>query len=524
MSIPAYLKPENGPLGRAFAAWLDLAPQGLASRFVVLWFIILYTAFGIISSASVGLPPDMLETYALGLHPAAGYAGHAPLAPWIAGGWFRLFPPTEWAFHLLAALNAAAGLFAIDRIARQYLTGDKQIAVLLLVLLMPFYPFVGQGFGAGEMVLSTWPVATWCFVRAFATRGLPGNLAWSAAAGAAAALAVLGNYYSVFLIAAFATAVLAHPGGLTFLRSASPWLMAAVGAIALVPHAAWLLDMYRAGNAVLTPVADALSTPPDAVGIDALYIAGSVAAAGVVLAVYAIAVRPGGATLRDTVWPEDPDGRLLVILLAVPLVLPAVAAPFVGAMLTPSWTMAAWFLLPVILLRPKTAVLTRTAAIRITALVVVATISALLAAPWLAWRRHTEGTPEGREYYRLIGGEVTNAWRTATGQPLRTVMGDPALVSAVAFYSLDHPDPVPGFPGQPSLDGAVAICRADDEACVDTAKQRAAGKANAQFMTYSTINRYLGKPGRLGRFFFIIAPTGSNPVINLPPPPRGAPQ
>jgi hypothetical protein len=171
--------------------------------------------------------------------------------------------------------------------------------------------------------------------------------------------------------------------------------------------------------------------------------------------------------------------------------------------------MSPWFLLPVVLLRPKSAVLTRTAAIRITALVAVTTIGALLAAPWLAWQRHADGTAEGREYFRLVGAEVTNAWRSATGQPLRTVMGDPALVAAVAFYSLDHPDPVPGFPEGLGLYGAVAICRADDEACVDTAKQRAAGKANAQFTTYSTINRYLGKPGRLGRFFFILAPGGS---------------
>jgi Dolichyl-phosphate-mannose-protein mannosyltransferase len=471
----------------------------------------------------------MLETYALGLHPAAGYAGHAPLAPWIAGAWFRLFTPTEWAFHLLAMLNAAAGLFAIDRIARQYLTGDKQIVALLLVLLTPFYTFIGQGFGAGEMMLSTWPIATWCFLRAFATRGSAGNLAWSAAAGAAAALAVLGNYYSVFLIAGFVVAVLAHPGGMTFLRSVSPWLAAAVGAIVLVPHAAGLLDMHRAGHAVLTLVGDAARAPPDALWNDALYIGSSIAAISLVLVVYAIAVRPGGATLRETIWPRDPqdaDGRMLVILLAAPLVLPALAAPFAPAMLAPSWTTAAWFLLPVILLRPKAAVLTRTAAIRITALVVVTTIGALLAAPWLAWQRHTEGTAEGREYYRLVGAEVTNAWRSATGQPLRTVMGDPALVSAVAFYSTDRPDPAPGFVDRFSLDGYVMICRADDEACVDTAKQRAAGKANAQFMTYSTINRYLGKPGRLGRFFFIIAPAGSKPAINLPPlpSPRGAPQ
>jgi hypothetical protein len=107
MSFTAYLKPEDGLLGRAFGAWLDHTPVGLASRFVLLWFVILYTAFAIISSASLGLHPELLETYALGLHPAAGYVGPAPLAPLIAGAWFRLFAPAEWAFHLLAMVNAA---------------------------------------------------------------------------------------------------------------------------------------------------------------------------------------------------------------------------------------------------------------------------------------------------------------------------------------------------------------------------------------------------------------------------------
>ena len=80
MNVPAYLKPESGPLGRALATWLDHAPKGLAARFLLLWFVLLYTAFAIISSASVGLHPDLLDTYARGLHPAAGYDGHAPLA------------------------------------------------------------------------------------------------------------------------------------------------------------------------------------------------------------------------------------------------------------------------------------------------------------------------------------------------------------------------------------------------------------------------------------------------------------
>src|SRR5262249_36321723 len=160
------------------------------------------------SSASVGLSPDLLETYASGLHPSVGYDHGAPLAALMAGAWFSLFPPTDWAFHLLAMVNAAIGLYATDRIARRYLEGDKRIAVLLLLLLTPFYQFVGQRFDADQTLLSTWPIASYCFLRAFEARGL----AWSAVAGATAALAVLGSYQSVFLIAAFMAAALTHPG------------------------------------------------------------------------------------------------------------------------------------------------------------------------------------------------------------------------------------------------------------------------------------------------------------------------
>jgi hypothetical protein len=202
-----------------------------------------------------------------------------------------------------------------------------------------------------------------------------------------------------------------------------------------------------------------------------------------------------------------------------------VAAPFIGAVLTPLWTMPTAFLLPIVLLRPRAAELTRVAAIRIAALVAAMTICTLAVAPWLAWRTHVNGTAEGREYDRLVSAEITNAWRLATGLPLRIVMGDRDLASAVTFYSPDHPDAMSGFttgaaapwitPERLSDDGWAAICNADDEKCVEAARQRAAGKSNVQFITYSTISRYLGKPGKLGRFFFILAPPESRPVIQL---------
>ena len=125
MNVPSWLKPENGWVGAALGTWLDFAKGGLATRFLLLWFVILYTAFQVISFASVGLNAAVLEVYALGQHPAAGYIQQAPLAALMTAGWFAAFPHTEWSFHLLAMVNAAIGLVAVDRIAIGYVAGRQ---------------------------------------------------------------------------------------------------------------------------------------------------------------------------------------------------------------------------------------------------------------------------------------------------------------------------------------------------------------------------------------------------------------
>jgi 4-amino-4-deoxy-L-arabinose transferase-like glycosyltransferase len=518
LQLPAHLKPENGPFGSAVGTWLDFAPSGISTRFFLLMFVIFYTAFQVIAFASVGLNPDLLEVYAWGLHPAAGYYKHPPLGGLMAGAWFSVFPPTDWAFHLLAMANAAVGLYAIDLIARRTLSGDKRITVLLLLLLTPFYQFHGQRFASNQTLLSTWPIATYCFLRAFETRGL----VWSAAAGAAAAAAMLGKYYSIFLLAGFLTGALAHPGRWRYLRSPSPWISALVGGLVMAPHIQLLFDTGFMPFAYATGLhtSDSLG---HVLWKDALYLVEGVAYVGLPLAVYCLAVRPDAPALRETLWPADADGRMLVVLLAAPLVLPAIVAPLIGAVLTPLWTMSAWFLLPVILLRPAAAKLTRIAAIRITALVVAVTLGALGAAPWLAWRNHVNGTKEGREYYRAVSAQITDAWHLGIiGTPLRVVMGDFGLVLAVTFYSPDHPDSVPNFAFDTApwvtkerlaREGWVAVCTADDQNCIGEASRRVAGRTDAQFINFATTSRYRGDPGRLGRFTFVLVPPQPVPRV-----------
>jgi hypothetical protein len=51
---------------------------------------------------------------------------------------------------------------------------------------------------------------------------------------------MVGKYYSVFLVASFAFAALAHPARRAYFTSASPWISVITGLAVLSPHIYWL--------------------------------------------------------------------------------------------------------------------------------------------------------------------------------------------------------------------------------------------------------------------------------------------
>jgi len=502
-------------IGRPLDAWFDRERDGRAVAILLLLFVAVWTIFHVVSRASVDLNPDLTEAYAWGRHPAAGYYKHPPLAALMAAVWFAIFPAADWSFDLLAMVNAAIALFAVDRIAKLYLSGDKRLLVLLLLLLMPFYQFHGQRFGANAVLLATWPIATYCFLRAFRTRGL----GWSVAAGAAAAVAMLGKYYSVYLIGAFALAIVLHPARWTYLRSPSPWISATAGLIVLAPHLLWLT------TAAFTPfeyayAAHGRSTPGAIIGSIGTYLLGGLSYVALPLAVYAMAVRPSGPLLAQTVWPSDPDRRMVAVLLAALLLLPALSAPFVGIELTSLWTMQSWFLLPIVLLMPEAAIVPRSRAVSVAALVAAISAFALLAmAPAFAWLRHVHGSKHGEAYHRLLSDEIMREWHRYTDRPLTIVMG--SGVEAITFYSPDHPDAVPDFnlnvapwvtPERLRREGYVVMC--DNPICLDETNRRAA-QPHAVRREYQLSRRYLGREGPPSVRFIVVvvppAPPGDGP-------------
>ena len=251
----------------------------------------------------------------------------------MAGAWFRLFPPTDWAFHLLAIGNAALGLFAVDRIARRLPAGRQahsRAAVAPADAVLPI--LCARVPAANPTLLWTWPIATYCFLRAFDEHGVvrahspgrrrPGLLRrWPCSA----------SYYSIFLIAGFAVAVAISPARRGYLLSLSPWISAIVGArchgaasfSGCSPTALRRLPRRRAkdsGAAVRDVLARRRHLPRRRPRLRVVLLAGLCARGA-----------SRRETLRETLWPTSPVGRMLVMLLAVPLLLPALVAPLIGS-------------------------------------------------------------------------------------------------------------------------------------------------------------------------------------------------
>jgi hypothetical protein len=80
-------------------------------------FVVDWTTFHIIANASVGLHTDSLEMYTWAQHLRPGYPEHPPLGALMLAAWFAVFPATDWSFHLLGMVHAAAALYAVDIIA-----------------------------------------------------------------------------------------------------------------------------------------------------------------------------------------------------------------------------------------------------------------------------------------------------------------------------------------------------------------------------------------------------------------------
>ncbi|KIU50903.1 MULTISPECIES: glycosyltransferase family 39 protein [Bradyrhizobium] len=496
---------------RPFITWLEGIETGWSIPLLLALFVAIWTGYLVIAYLGAGLHPDVLETWTLGRHLAWGYPKHPPLMGWIARGWTTIFPLTDWSLQLMAMVNAAVALWAVDLISRRFVRGEKRVIVLLLLMLLPVYQFHAQRFNANTVLLASWPLATYCFLRAFEA---PKQLRWAIAAGAACALAMLGKYYSIFLVASFGLAAMLHPDRRRYLLSASPWISTLAGTLVLAAHLHWLATTgattfdYALAHAGADHVA--------ALWEVAYFIMGLSAALSVAAVTWVFIAGP-----RLARWPADframNAGLRLLLLIAIGTIMfPALVSLVVGTDLPSLWAVQGLFLFVVLIVCAASYPIERFYVVNLTVMVAgIAVLAVVVGAPLHALYRNARGYDEGRDFYHAVAAELTTRWHNAATTPLTAVSGDDSLAFAAAFYSPDHPfysrpfayQYTWGLPRKSTLDrGWAALCFADQPDCLSWMARTTLRATDVIRTEFDARAMLLGRPGRTRRVVMLIVP------------------
>jgi hypothetical protein len=482
----------------------------------LLCYVALWTLYGILAKASQDIHVDMSEQFALARELALGYPKHPPLTMAVVRAWFAVFPAADWAYYLLAMANVGLTLWIVWRLMARFVDGEKRVVGLALLTLVPFFNFHALKFNVNTVLMPLWAATTLWFLRSFETR----RPLDAALAGLAAAASMYGKYWSVFLLIGLGLAALADPRRAAYFRSAAPWVTVAVGALALVPHAAWLVANAFApfSYAVVVHGASSLVSTLGAVGG---YLAGSVGYVAIPLIIVSFAARPVGATVRDMAWPAQPQRRLAALAFWAVLLTPALVAPFTGVRLTSLWTMSAWTLLPVMLLSSPLVMISRRDALGILTLSAAFPVAMVAAAPAIGFAIHSSEPPPGTAQSSLLAEPVERVWRETTNQPLRLFGGYEEFTDAVPFYMPSHPLAVHVLDGvavsqaleaRIGRDGIALVCptrspeRPTTGLCIDRAVARARCSLPGMQVEVEVFRRHLGVGGKRARYLIITIP------------------
>ncbi|HEX2537194.1 MAG TPA: glycosyltransferase family 39 protein [Pseudolabrys sp.] len=481
-------------LFRLHAALTDPARADRTVLVLLAVYWVVWTAYGTMAKAPQGLHPDMTEIVAWSRDLALGYLKHPPFAAWLAAGWFELMPVAEWSYYALAMLMPVAALWIAWRLMGDYLDAEKRVAGLALLTLIPFFNFHALKYNVNTVLLPLWAATTLWFLRSYRTR----DMLDATFAGAAAALAMYGKYWSVFLLAGLVVAALIDRRRREYFRSPAPWVTVGVGLLVLAPHLKWLFESHFAPFDYAMTVHGEKSlaiAATSALG----YLAGSLGYVALALIIVAAIARLP-SVLADAAWPQDGDRRLAAAAFWAPLLLPVVAALAGKTEITSLWSMSAWTLLPVVLLSPSALHLRPVDTRRLLGLAIALPLVMLVASPAIAWFTRDKAQPAEAQG-RLLAQEVDRDWRNLTPEPLRFVGGEADLAYAVVTWSADRPRALTDMPMPPATvlrrAGRAIVCFVEDKGCKSKAAELAAVTPGSRVVESTIVRgffRSLGRP------------------------------
>ena len=501
------------PAERLLDALVDPRRRERTCLLMLVAYAAVWALYAAVAKSSQDLHFDMGEMVALSREALLGTPKHPPLGSWLVRLWFGVFPLADWAYYLFAMLVATVGLWIAWKLSEHYLDAEKRVAGLALLTLVPLFNFHALKFNANAVLIPFWAATTWWFLRSFETR----DLGYAALAGLAAAAAMLGKYWSIFLLAGLALAALADPRRGVYFRSAAPWVTVAFGTVALMPHAVWLvLNDFPPVNYAFA--SHAVASRWSALHSALVYGVGAIGYLAVPIALAVLATRPARAALADALWPQEPARRIALVAFALPILLPLLAAVTAQSGIASLWTISAMTLAPVVLLSSPLVTLPRAAAVHILALAIAFPLAMTAISPLVAVVVHRQGIDNDATHYSLLAAEIDKAWRATSERPLKLVGSGTILLNGVVFYLADRPSTYDIMvPAQTpwsdetriAREGIALACRADDGRCIAAINRLAARLPAGSRVEVELSRTYLGFADAPGRYRIVTIRPGS---------------
>jgi len=495
---------------RKASLWLVI---GFAVAHAVLWTLILINL-----KAAQDVHMDVAEAFAWGQKFQLGYGKHPPLAGWVAGLWFKIFPVADWATYALAMATLGCGLVICWLIALRVVDRRRAFFVVVVLALYPIFNFKGFKYNPDLLQLVTLPLLVLAYLHAFEKRSVRAGL-WLGLAGA---LALMTKYWVLTMIGAVGLAALIHPDRLLFLRSPAPWVAIVTLAVAMIPHLVWLKEV---DFVPLTYAGDVygLSSRAQSIQLVLGYVAHNFAllAAPVALAAIALAWRPRWwatlvrqpLALFTRAWSRGANASVnasQALNIWIIQIVVAIGPPLGGLIFTvymkTDWGISLFFLTPLALVAIPSLRLQKMALFHIAAIWLVVTLAALVASPYIA-AREMAVNPNGAATYGArseLARELTQAWHTRFNSRWAVVAGTTEVGEPMTFYSPDHPAPfTPGeiwSSGLTSLEeakrlGFIGVCDTSDGRLPVCDAWMAANAVNAERLAITTQRFFHGHPG-----------------------------
>jgi 4-amino-4-deoxy-L-arabinose transferase-like glycosyltransferase len=521
--LPAAARARRRSIIRRLAAWLGATASdpkaslwlviGFAAAHAVLWTLILINL-----KAAQDVHMDVAEAFAWGQKFQFGYGKHPPLAGWVAGLWFKVFPVADWATYALAMATLGCGLVICWLIGLRVVDRRRAFFVVVMLALYPIFNFKGFKYNPDLLQLVTLPLLVLAYLNAFEKRSVRAGL-WLGLAGA---LALMTKYWVLTMIGAIGLAALIHPERVKFLRSPAPWVAIVALVIAMIPHLVWLKDV---DFAPLTYAEDVYSLSSRAQSLQLVlgYVGHNLALLALPVALVAIAlvwtrrwwvklVRQPSALFAH-LWSAGlnpgvnvAQARNVWIIQCIVAIGPPLGGLIFTIYMKTDWGISLFFLTPLALLAIPRLRVQRMALFHIAAIWLVLSLATLAASPYIATEEMAIN-PNGAATYGArsqLARELTQAWHSRFNSRWAVVAGTTEVGEPMTFYSPDHPAPLtPGelwSSGLTSLDeakrlGFIGICDTTDgrlPVCETWMKEN--GK-DAEQLAITTQRFFKGRPG-----------------------------